>query len=491
MQNVIIPMAGKGHRFIKAGYRIYKPFLALSEKENIIQNICNSFSKKTKKIFIIDKKLNNNYLKILKQIPNSKIIKVKGHKLGPGYTLLLAKKELQDLKNIFVSYSDIVWKWNKKKLNLKNNTVFCFKNYHPYTKDNNNYAFCKVNKKKLIRLKEKSSFTNNWINEPLSIGLFYYINSKNLFDSLDLLKIRNIKTNNEYFPSEGFNFLKNSKIEYVDTFAHIGKPNYYEEFKDRKKFFLNKGNFISRIKNFYLADKIIVPAAGKSIRFKKEKIFTPKHLYFIKELNSKLLDYINIYLPKIKKNLVTFKNKLVEELSSKKYKIYFLDNETKGQADTIFQQLEHFKENESFFINSCDVFSTFNFKEYSKLVKTSDIIVFVSNKSFENLPSNSYTWVEFTKNKFKNVFIKNKPKKNLKILTGNFYFKNKTIYNNCFSHVLNKKLQEIFIDDLIKASIKLKYNVNVIVDDTYVNLGTPDLIKDFIFWKNFFKNENK
>ena len=112
-------MAGKGHRFIKAGYRIYKPFLALSEKENIIQNICNSFSKKTKKIFIIDKKLNNNYLKILKQIPNSKIIKVKGHKLGPGYTLLLAKKELQDLKNIFVSYSDIVWKWNKKKLVFK------------------------------------------------------------------------------------------------------------------------------------------------------------------------------------------------------------------------------------------------------------------------------------------------------------------------------------------------------------------------------------
>ena len=188
---------------------------------------------------------------------------------------------------------------------------------------------------------------------------------------------------------------------------------------------------------------------------------------------------------------MNFKNKLVEELSSKKYKIYFLDNETKGQADTIFQQLEHFKENESFFINSCDVFSTFNFKEYSKLVKTSDIIVFVSNKSFENLPSNSYTWVEFTKNKFKNVFIKNKPKKNLKILTGNFYFKNKTIYNRCFSHVLDKKLQEIFIDDLIKVSIKLKYNVNVIVDDAYVNLGTPDLIKDFIFWKNFFKNENK
>ena len=308
-------MAGKGYRFVKAGYKTYKPFLPLSKKENIIQNICNSFPKKTKKIFIIDLKLNNNYLKILKKIPNSKIIKVKSHKLGPGYTLLLAKKELQDLKKIFVSYSDIVWKWNKKKLNLKNNTIFCYKNYHPYTKDNNNYAFCKVKDNNLIKLKEKSSFTNNWINEPLSIGLFYYINSKSLFDSLDALKKQNIKTNDEYFPSEGFNFLKKSKIEYVDTFAHIGKPNYYEEFKDRKNFFSNKQKFVSRIRNFYLADKILIPAAGDSIRFKKEKIFTPKHLYFIKELNLKLLDYINIYLPAIKKNLVTFKNKLINELS--------------------------------------------------------------------------------------------------------------------------------------------------------------------------------
>lgn len=491
MQNVIIPMAGKGHRFIKAGYKTYKPFLPLSKKENIIQNICNSFPKNTKKIFIIDKKLNNNYLKILKQIPNSKIIKVKSHKLGPGYTLLLAKKELQDLKKIFVSYSDIVWKWNNKKLNLKNNTVFCYKNYHPYTKDNNNYAFCKVKNNNLIKLKEKSSFTNNWINEPLSIGLFYYINSKDLFNSLDVLKKQNIKTNNEYFPSEGFNFLKNSKIEYVDTFAHIGKPNYYEEFKDRKNFFLKRKKFINSIKNFYLADKIVIPAAGNSVRFKKEKIFTPKHLYFIKELNFKLLDYINIYLPKIRKNLVTFKNKLVNELSSKKYKIHFLDNATKGQADTIFKQLKDFKTNESFFINSCDVFSTFDFKKYSKLIKKSDIIVFVSNKSFENLPSNSYTWVEFTKNRFKNVFIKNKPKKKLKILTGNFYFKNKIIYNNCFSYFFRKKFNEIFIDDLIKVSIKLKYNVGVIEDESYINLGTPDLIKDFIFWKNFFRNKYK
>ena len=482
-------MAGKGNRFVKAGYKTYKPFLQLSKKENIIQNICDSFSKNSNKYFIVDKNLNKNYLKILSKIPNSKIIKIKSHKLGPGYTLLSAEKELKDLKKVFVCYSDIVWKWNKKKLKLKNNTVFCYKNYHPYTKDNNNYAFCKVNKKKLIKLKEKSSFTKKWINEPLSIGLFYYIDAKELFNSLNCLKKLNIKTNNEYFPSEGFNFLENTKIEYVNSFAHIGKPNYYEEFINRKKFFTNEKKFKTEIKNQYLADKIVIPAAGKSVRFKKKNIFTPKHLYLIKELNLKLIDYLIQFLPSKQKDLVTFKTRLIKDLSLKKYKTYFLDKATRGQAETIYKYLKDFKDNQSFFINSCDVFSIFNLKKYSQLVKKSDIIVFASGKSFQELPSNSYTWLECNDNKLKNIFIKNKAKKNLKILTGNFYFNNKKIYERCFSGAQKENLKEIFVDDLIKEAIKLKYNISVIIDDIYVNLGTPELIKDFIFWKNFFKDK--
>ena len=283
MQNIIIPMAGKGYRFVKAGYKTYKPFLKLSKKENIIQNICNNFSKSSNKYFIIDKNLNKKYIRILNEIPNSKIIKIKSHKLGPGYTLLAAQNELKNLKNIFVCYSDIVWKWNKKKIKLKNNTVFCYKNHHPYTKDNNNYAFCKIDKKKLIKLKEKSSFTKDWVNEPLSIGLFYYINERELFNSLIFLKKLNIKTNNEYFPSEGFNFLNNSEIEYVDSFAHIGKPIYYEEFINRKVFFETKRKFKLEIKDFHLADKIIIPAAGKSLRFKKKK-FLHQNIYILSKI---------------------------------------------------------------------------------------------------------------------------------------------------------------------------------------------------------------
>jgi hypothetical protein len=135
------------------------------------------------------------------------------------------------------------------------------------------------------------------------------------------------------------------------------------------------------------------------------------------------------------------------------------------------------------------VFSIFNLNKFQKLKKNSDIIIFVSKRSYEELNSNDYSWVEFNGNKFTNIFIKKKPKKNLKILTGNFFFKNKDIYKNCFINCPKSSRNEIYIDDMIKVAKKLKMKISVIEDEIYINLGTPSLIKDFIFWFNFFNNK--
>tara|TARA_Y100000590_G_scaffold54888_1_gene57403 strand:- start:1331 stop:1570 length:240 start_codon:yes stop_codon:yes gene_type:complete len=77
--------------------------------------------------------------------------------------------------------------------------------------------------------------------------------------------------------------------------------------------------------------------------------------------------------------------------------------------------------------------------------------------------------------------------KNLKILTGNFYFKNKIIYNKCFNRSLkNFNSKELYIDNLLKHGKNLGFKINVIEDENYINFGTPSLIKDFIFWKDYF-----
>ena len=484
--NLIIPMAGMGSRFVRGGYKVYKPFLKCHNRKTIIENIINNFDVNTKKFFIVSKSLDQKYINKLKKIPKSKIIYINKHKLGPAYSLYKAKKEIKKLKNIYVSYSDINWKWKKKKLIHNKNIIFTFKGWHPYTYNSNNYAFCKTYKNKLLRIKEKSSFTKNWQSEPLSIGLFYYKNSNDLLLSLDKILKKNIKTNNEFFPSEGFNFIKkNSHIKYVNSFVHLGAPKYYEQYIDIERFFSIYKNFQKKIKKYNLANKIIIPAAGMSKRFRKEGIKVPKHIFFIKIFRKTMIDYISSFLPSMNKTLITINSKYNSKIDKKKYNIFNLYKKTKGQADTVYNYLEKFNLKDSFFINSCDVFSIFNLKKYKTLVKKSDIIVFASKKSFIELPEKSYSWVEIYKDKLKNIYIKNKPKENLKILTGNFYFKNKLIFIKSYKKIKKEK-KEIFIDDLVSEALKLNLKVNVIIDDVYINLGTPTLLKNFIFWNNLF-----
>ena len=107
-------MAGMGSRFVREGYKVYKPFLKCHNRKTVIENIINNFDVNTKKFFIVSKSLDQKYINKLKKIPKSKIIYINKHKLGPAYSLYEARNEIKKLKNIYVSYSDINWKWEKK-----------------------------------------------------------------------------------------------------------------------------------------------------------------------------------------------------------------------------------------------------------------------------------------------------------------------------------------------------------------------------------------
>ena len=65
---LIIPMGGAGSRFVKAGYRTYKPFLPAVNKVTILDNIIKNFKGLNSQLIVLAnlkslKKRNLNYLK--------------------------------------------------------------------------------------------------------------------------------------------------------------------------------------------------------------------------------------------------------------------------------------------------------------------------------------------------------------------------------------------------------------------------------------------
>ncbi len=486
---LIIPLAGYGRKFVNDGYRILKPFLKIDDDNIMITQIIDKFPKRIKKIFIVRSDLQKNYIDILKKIENSELHFIKPHNLGPLHSIYSIKKVIKNLKNIYISYCDIDWVWNKtnKVKSKKSSYVFCFKGYHPFTQDNNNYAFCKVQKNKFLKIKEKESFTKKWQSEPLSVGLFYFVSGSELINCCEKIFKHQITINNEYFPSLLFNFIKNKKVKFVKNFTHIGKPIYYEIFKKWKYYSLNKNKFKKKIKKSNFADEILIPAAGLSKRFQEKNIKKPKFLINLADEKKTMIDLINENLKSKKKiNLITL-NKY--DYDNDKFKVYRLNNYTKGQADTIIQIISYIDVNKSIFINSCDTFSIFNVDKFQIKKKDSDIIVFATKNTESDLNTNEGSWIKTNKNdRISKIYLKSRKIENSHRMTGNFYFKNKKIFQDCYNKSKNKLINgEIYIDTLIEVGLQLNFKISVLFDDVYINMGTPKLLSEFNYWNKYFK----
>ena len=114
---LIIPMSGLGERFIKEGYNDPKPLIKIENKYmiehvvNIFPNItdvtfiCNDLHLKTTKMLNILKNINNN----------AKIHEIPLHKYGPVYAILSVIDNIDDNKEVIVSYCDYSTSWDFNK----------------------------------------------------------------------------------------------------------------------------------------------------------------------------------------------------------------------------------------------------------------------------------------------------------------------------------------------------------------------------------------
>ena len=120
--------------------------------------------------------------------------------------------------------------------------------------------------------------------------------------------------------------------------------------------------------------------------------------------------------------------------------------------------------------------------------KDSDIIVFVTQNYETDYNTKEGSWIKISSNnKVEKVYLKNKKIKSSFRITGNFYFKNKDIFEKCYDKSINTIINnEIYIDCLIYNAIRMQLKVSALIDDAYINIGTPKLLKEFNYWNNYF-----
>ena len=223
--NVIIPMAGRGKRFLDAGYSTPKPLLDLNGKPMIEYVIdCMRFPNVHFIFLILQEHIEKyNLQEILKSIePSADIIVVNKVTEGAICTVLLAKHLIDSEEEVFIKDSDQVLNWVPEHFldfMRRNNADGGIQTVHT---DNPGYSFAKIgDHPKIIQTAEKIMISNYG-----ATGCYYFAKGKDLIKYANQMIEKNIRTNNQ--------FIEDGKSILNYPIAEMYGLNTPEEFESQK-----------------------------------------------------------------------------------------------------------------------------------------------------------------------------------------------------------------------------------------------------------------
>lgn len=210
--NVLIPMAGAGSRFERAGFTFPKPLIEVNGKP-MIQVVVDNINIDANYIYVVQKSHRTQYnLDTLLNLitPNCKIVEVDGLTEGAACTALLAKEFIDNDNPLFFANSDQFVEWDSTEFMYKmqetesDGGIVTFNATHP------KWSFVKLNDNGLItEVAEK-----NPISDIATVGYYFWKKGSDFVKYSEQMVDKNIRVNNEFYVCPVFNesILDNKKI---------------------------------------------------------------------------------------------------------------------------------------------------------------------------------------------------------------------------------------------------------------------------------------
>lgn len=189
--NVLIPMAGEGSRFAKAGYTFPKPLIEVNGVP-MIQKVVENLNVDANFIYLVRKEHNEKYniSSMLNQItPNCKIVEVDSLTEGAACTTLLAKQFINNDMELLIANSDQFIEWESGEfyhsINNPNidGSIICFENTHP------KWSYVKTDDfGNVSEIKEKEVISNQ-----ATVGIYYYSKGSDYVKYAEQMISKNIR----------------------------------------------------------------------------------------------------------------------------------------------------------------------------------------------------------------------------------------------------------------------------------------------------------
>jgi len=210
--NILIPMAGAGSRFEKAGYTFPKPLIEVHGKP-MIQKVVENLNIDGRYIFIVQKEHYDKYsLKYLLPLiaPGCEIVQVESVTEGAACTTLLAKGLIDNDTPLITANSDQFVEfeegWQSDLLRTNDGNILTFKGVHP------KWSFAKVEEDVVTEVAEKRP-----ISDDATVGIYHWSKGSDYVKYAEKMISNDERVNGEFYICPVFNeAIKDNK-----TIQHI------------------------------------------------------------------------------------------------------------------------------------------------------------------------------------------------------------------------------------------------------------------------------
>jgi HAD superfamily hydrolase (TIGR01509 family) len=230
--NVLIPMAGEGSRFKKAGYTFPKPLIEVNGKP-MIQVVIDNLNIDAHHIFICQHKHLEKYnlTTVLPMIAkNCVIYPLAKVTEGAACTTLVAQEHIDNDEPLLIANSDQFIDWNSNEFMYAvtndeiDGGILTFKSVHP------KWSYAKVDDNGFVtEVAEKKPISDN-----ATVGVYYWRRGSDYVKYAKQMIEKNIRVNNEFYVCPVFNEAiqdgKKFKIFPVDKMWGLGTPEDLEVF---------------------------------------------------------------------------------------------------------------------------------------------------------------------------------------------------------------------------------------------------------------------
>lgn len=246
----------------------------------------------------------------------------------------------------------------------------------------------------------------------------------------------------------------------------------------------------------------LIPLAGEGKRFKEYGYTVPKPLILIDGLPMVLTACAS--LPSADGWLFICQKKLIQDYHIDRIlnnrfvnsQVIAIDGLSDGQASSCLFAQPYIDKHESLLIGSPDNSLIWNQQRYQALLLEDDldgVIWTFRNNNIVSRNPGMYGWVKVdAAGNVLHVFCK-KPISREPIhdhaIVGTFYFKQAANFFNAVKQLIRKDIRvnnEFYVDEACNEFISLGFKMKVFEVDAYIGWGTPEDVKVFDYWRNYF-----